>query len=166
MAKINGIAKDFGIAAKDLVALLDTVGIKKNVGGTIEGEEYEIFLALITAQNQIENLEDYLSGKATLHSDRPKAEPKAETPAPHRRKPPLPQRLRHRKSRHPPRHPRHRKNRRSPVIPSRRITPPRARSVLPRRRPVPRRDRPQATVAPITAGNSRRHRHAPSVVNR
>ncbi len=82
MAKINGIAKDFGIAAKDLVALLDTVGIKKNVGGTIEGEEYEIFLALITAQNQIENLEDYLSGKATLHSDRPKAEPKAETPAP------------------------------------------------------------------------------------
>ena len=82
MAKINGIAKDFGIAAKDLVALLDTVGIKKNVGGTIEGEEYEVFLALITAQNQIENLEDYLAGKATLRSDRPKAEPKAETPAP------------------------------------------------------------------------------------
>ena len=82
MAKINGIAKDFGIATKDLVALLDTVGIKKNVGGTIEGEEYEVFLALITAQNQIENLEDYLAGKATLKSDLPKAEPKAETPAP------------------------------------------------------------------------------------
>ena len=82
MAKINGIAKNFGIATKDLVALLDTVGIKKNVGGTIEGEEYEIFLSLITAQNQIENLEDYLSGKATLKSDLPKAEPKAEIPAP------------------------------------------------------------------------------------
>ena len=82
MAKINGIAKDFGVAAKDLVALLDTVGIKKNVGGTIEGEEYEVFLALITAQNQVDNREDYLSGKATLTSDLPKAEPKAETPAP------------------------------------------------------------------------------------
>ena len=82
MAKINGIAKDFGIASKDLVALLDSVGIKKNTGGTLEGEEYDLFVALLTRENQIENLEDYLSGKATLSCPRPKPEPAAKTPAP------------------------------------------------------------------------------------
>ena len=82
MAKINGIAKDFGISSKDLVALLDSVGIKKNTGGTLEGEEYDLFVALLTRENQIENLEDYLSGKATLSCPRPKPEPVAKTPAP------------------------------------------------------------------------------------
>lgn len=82
MAKINGIAKDFGISSKDLVALLDSVGIKKNTGGTLEGEEYDLFVALLTRENQIENLEDYLSGKATLSCPRPKPEPAAKTPAP------------------------------------------------------------------------------------
>ena len=89
--KLSDIAKDFGVQTKDLVALLDSVGIKKSVGGALqEGDEYEVMLELVTRANQIENLEDYLSGKATLVSDLPKTEPKAESPAPAPQKPAAP----------------------------------------------------------------------------
>ena len=81
--KLSDIAKDFGVQTKDLVALLDSVGIKKSVGGSLQdGDEYEVMLELVTRANQIENLDEYLNGKATLVSDLPKTETKAETPAP------------------------------------------------------------------------------------
>ena len=88
MAKISAIAKDFNIKAKDIVAILKEHGIDKNVGGNLEGDEYELFLECLMLANQIVNLDDYLSGKATLVSDLPKAQPKAsvapkkEAPAP------------------------------------------------------------------------------------
>ena len=81
MAKISQIAKDFNMKAKDIVTLLKEHGIDKNVGGNIEGDEYELFLECLMLANQIVNLDDYLEGKATLVTDKPKAEPKV-TPAP------------------------------------------------------------------------------------
>ncbi len=93
MAKIANIAKDFGIKTKDIVALLKEHGIERNVGGSIEGVEYDLFLEVLMLANQIENLEDYMSGKATLKSDLPKPEPakaapkKQEAPAPAPQKP-------------------------------------------------------------------------------
>ena len=83
MAKITAIAQDFNLKAKDITALLKAHGIEKNSSSSIEGDEYELFLAILTLENQIENLEDYLSGKATLRGERPKTEKKPEpTPAP------------------------------------------------------------------------------------
>ncbi len=81
MAKIANIAKDFGLKTKDIVTLLKEHGIEKNVGGSIEGSEYDLFLEVLMQANQIENLEDYLSGKATLRSDLPKPAPAAAKPA-------------------------------------------------------------------------------------
>lgn len=87
--KITDITKEFDLAsAKDVLGLLEGLGITKTVGGTLDDQEYQVFLSVITAENQIENLDDYLDGKATLVSDvvRPakekvkKAE-KAEKPA-------------------------------------------------------------------------------------
>ncbi len=83
MAKIANIAKDFNIKTKDVVTLLKEHGVEKNVGGSIEGVELDMFLELLMLANQIENLDDYLAGRATLKSDAPKPEPKKETaPAP------------------------------------------------------------------------------------
>ena len=83
MAKISQIAKDFNIKAKDIVALLKEHGIDKNISGNIEGEEYDLFLECLMLANQIDNLDDYLVGRATLTSDKPKAAPQAATtPAP------------------------------------------------------------------------------------
>ncbi len=75
MAKIANIAKDFNLKTKDIVALLKEHGVEKNVGGSIEGAELEMFLEVLMLANQIENLEDYLAGRATLKSDAPKPAP-------------------------------------------------------------------------------------------
>ncbi len=83
MAKIATIAKDFNIKTKDVVTLLKEHGIDKNVGGSIEGTELDLFLEALMLANQIENLDDYLAGRATLKSDAPKpVAPKKAAPAP------------------------------------------------------------------------------------
>ena len=58
---------DLGMKKKDFEALLAELGIK----GDLEIEDYEIVLQTLTTKNQIENLEDYISGKATIVGDTP-----------------------------------------------------------------------------------------------
>ncbi len=82
MTKIANIAKDFSLKTKDVVALLKEHGIEKNVGGSLDEVELEVYLELLTQANQIENMEDYLSGKATLKSDAPKPAAPAKPAAP------------------------------------------------------------------------------------
>ena len=82
MSKITQIAKDFNLKTKDITALLKAHGIEKNSSGSIDGDEYELFLAILTIENQIENLQDYLSGKATLRGEKPAEEEKKPAPAP------------------------------------------------------------------------------------
>ncbi len=81
MAKIADIAKSFNIKSKDVVTYLKEHGIEKNVSGTIEGVELDLFLEVLMQANQIENLDEYMSGKATLKSDLPKSTPAAKAPA-------------------------------------------------------------------------------------
>ena len=71
--RISDITKEFDLKSKDVIALFKDLGIEKNNGSTLDDTEYQLFLQVLTQQNQIENLDDYLDGKATLHSDRPKA---------------------------------------------------------------------------------------------
>ncbi len=75
MAKIANIAKDFNLKTKDVLTLLKDHGVDKNVGGSIEGVELDMFLEVLMLANQIENLDDYLAGRATLKSDAPKPAP-------------------------------------------------------------------------------------------
>ena len=77
--RISDITKEFDLKSKDVIALFKDLGIEKNNGSTLDDTEYQLFLQVLTQQNQIENLDDYLDGKATLHSDRPKAEKKDTT---------------------------------------------------------------------------------------
>ncbi len=82
MAKIANIAKDFNLKTKDIVTLLKEHGVEKNVGGSIEGVELEMFLEMLMQANQIDNLDDYLAGRATLKSDAPKPAAVKAAPAP------------------------------------------------------------------------------------
>ena len=79
--RISDITKEFDLKSKDVIALFKDLGIEKNNGSTLDDTEYQLFLQVLTQQNQIENLDDYLDGKATLHSDRPKAAEKKESAA-------------------------------------------------------------------------------------
>ena len=82
--KITELSKDFEMSSKDVIALFHGLGIEKNSGSSVDDIEFQIFMDLVTKENQIVNLDDYLDGKATLRANLPKAkkekvaEPKVE----------------------------------------------------------------------------------------
>ncbi len=80
--KIADMAKSLNMKSRDFMAALTELGIAKKSGSTLEDDEFSAVLAFLTEKNQIENLDDYLDGKATLRVivEKPKTEeaPKAE----------------------------------------------------------------------------------------
>ncbi len=76
--KISQIAKDFNMKSKEVTDALKALGLDKKSGASLEGAEWNLFLNHLTKSNQLENLDDYLSGTALL---RVKREPKKEPPA-------------------------------------------------------------------------------------
>ena len=64
--KINTLAKDFNMKSKDVIDVLAEAGMDKKTSGTIDSEEFAVFLDHVTATNQISNMSDYLSGKAEI----------------------------------------------------------------------------------------------------
>ena len=92
--KLTQITKDFRandkeIKQKDVIDLLKTVGIEKKSGAVLEGEELDVFLTLLTLDNQIGNLKEYVKGEAKLISELPKPQ-KAAKPAPRPKEEPAP----------------------------------------------------------------------------
>ncbi len=82
--KVSQISKDFDIKAKDITDIFKNVGIDKKSGATVETEEYELFLHLITSSHQIKNIDDYIDGKTKItvvSEKKEKAAPAAEKPA-------------------------------------------------------------------------------------
>ena len=89
--KLTQLVKEFGVNGnelkqKDIIDLLKTVGIEKKTGGALEGEELDLFLTVMTLGNQLNNMKDYLTGKAILDSELPKPE-KIVKPAPKKPEP-------------------------------------------------------------------------------
>ena len=83
--KITQITKDFAQKTKDVLDLLKARGVEKKSGATLSEAEFSLFLDALTAENQIENLDDYLSGKAKILTAAAAAEapaPAPEAPAP------------------------------------------------------------------------------------
>ena len=91
--KIAQLAKDFNRKSKDILDTLRAQKIEKKSGATLSEGEFSAFLDALTAENQIENLDDYLSGKARILCPLPeekapaaqkaeKAEEEAKNPAP------------------------------------------------------------------------------------
>ena len=73
--KITALAKDFNIKSKEIIDILAASGIEKKSAGTVDADEFALFLDRITTENQITNMSDYLAGKADI----PRPEVKEET---------------------------------------------------------------------------------------
>ena len=76
--KIAQISKDFNLKSKDIIDSFKELGIEKKVGGSADGEEFELFLNHLTVKHQIKDLDAYRSGKVKISSAEKKAAPKEE----------------------------------------------------------------------------------------
>ena len=78
--KVTQIAKDMNIKPKEVTDFLKSIALDKKTVDQLDADEWSLFLDRLTKQNQIENIDDYLDGKATLRVDRPAPVKKAEAP--------------------------------------------------------------------------------------
>lgn len=76
--RINRLAKEFNLKSKDIIDLLAAHGLEGRTHMAIlEPAEFNLFIELITSQNQITNLDAYVKGEAVI----PKKVPKEKTDA-------------------------------------------------------------------------------------
>ncbi len=83
--KITQISKDFDIKSKDLLDTFKEIGIEKKTGGSVDKDEFELFLAHLTSTRQIKDLDAYREGRSRIKSSvekkaKPAPAPKAEAP--------------------------------------------------------------------------------------
>ena len=64
--KIAQIAKDMSLSTKVILDLLKEGGVDKKTGASLEDGELDFFFDRITQANQLENMDDYVSGKAKI----------------------------------------------------------------------------------------------------
>ncbi len=80
--KISALAKDLGLKNKDVLDVLAQSGIEgKSHSATLAADEWELIMTTLTEKAQVDNIGEYLDGKAKIVIDTPKAEePKKEAP--------------------------------------------------------------------------------------
>ena len=66
--KVNQLAKDLEIKTKDIVELMAGAGVEVKTQKTLQPEEFDIFLNLVTKANQIDNIDEYLDGVTYIPS--------------------------------------------------------------------------------------------------
>ncbi|MBQ8321515.1 MAG: translation initiation factor IF-2 [Clostridia bacterium] len=98
--KITQLSKDFNLKSKDVLDTFKDLGLEKKSGGTVDLEEFELFMNRLTSTHQIKDLESYRSGKIKISvvgekkekvkEAAPAAEKKPEAPAPKAEKKPEP----------------------------------------------------------------------------
>ncbi len=78
--KISALAKDLGIKSKELTDVLAANGIEgKSSSASLDPEEFNLIMSTLTERAQVDNIGDYLDGKAKIITEAPKKEaPKAE----------------------------------------------------------------------------------------
>ena len=76
MFKVNQLAKDLGMKNKEILTKMESSGVSvKSYMATLEPDEFNVFFDELTRENQIKDLDGYLSGKTQIR--RKKAEDKA-----------------------------------------------------------------------------------------
>ena len=78
--KITQISKDFNIKSKDVLDGFKDLGLEKKSGGSADKDEFELFLATLTAKHQIKDLDAYREGRVTIKSEVEKKEKPAPAP--------------------------------------------------------------------------------------
>ena len=79
--KITKLSEDFTLKSKDVIDILKDFDIDKKTGGSVDRDEYELFLSALTEKHQIKDLEGYRSGRSKISTvkekkDAPKVEEK------------------------------------------------------------------------------------------
>ena len=65
--KINTLAKDLDMKSKDLLAIAEKSGMNgKNPGVLLEAEEFDVLFNNLTKENQIKDINSYLSGETVI----------------------------------------------------------------------------------------------------
>ena len=80
--KVNQLSKDLGLKSKDLMEILAAHGVEaKTTQSALEPDEFGILLNVLTKENQINGIDDYLDGVTYIPSKKKKADAPAEKPA-------------------------------------------------------------------------------------
>ena len=66
--KITQLSKDFNIKAKDIIDLFHEFGIEKKSGGSVELDEFELFVQKVTVSHQIKDADAYRDGRIKITS--------------------------------------------------------------------------------------------------
>ena len=66
--KITKLSEDFTLKSKDVIDILKDFEIEKKSGGSVDVDEYELFLSAITEKHQIKDLQAYRSGKSKINA--------------------------------------------------------------------------------------------------
>ena len=66
LLKLNQFAKDINMKTKDVVGILEEKGITAKSQKVLEPVEFEILFEVLTKENQITNIEDYLDGREVM----------------------------------------------------------------------------------------------------
>ena len=88
--KITQLSKDFNLKSKDILDTFKELGLEKKSGGTVDLEEFELFMNRLTSTHQIKDLESYRDGKTRIGIVREKKE-KVKEAAPAAEKKPAPE---------------------------------------------------------------------------
>ena len=71
--RINRLAKDLNIKSKDILDLLTEAGLDgKTHMAILEPAEFNLFIDVMTKENQITNLDEYVKGEAVIPRKTPK----------------------------------------------------------------------------------------------
>ena len=82
--KIAQLSKDFALKSKDVLDIFKEVGFDKKTGGSIDAEEFEVFMSHLTKTHQLKKIDDYVDGTIKI-SIKSEDEPKREESAPEKK---------------------------------------------------------------------------------
>jgi hypothetical protein len=73
--KVNQLSKDLGLKSKDLMEILSAHGVEaKTTQSSLEPDEFGMLLNVLTKENQINGIEDYIDGVTYIPTKKKKAE--------------------------------------------------------------------------------------------
>lgn len=80
--KVNQLAKDLNIKAKDMVELMSGAGVELKTQKNLDPDEFNLLLDLLTKKHQIVGIDEYIDGVTYIPSVLKKPEPKPAVPVP------------------------------------------------------------------------------------
>ena len=76
--KITQITKDFAMKSKDVLDTFKEIGFDKKSGGSVDSDEFELFMNYLSTKHQIKDLDAYRDGRVKISQAEKK--PKAQKP--------------------------------------------------------------------------------------